>query len=255
MECLHKLPAGTAKTENGKFWFCKQKPTCHFICSKDEGYIYETAMAMYHETEQPQPVCCDNNLAQFRVVKDMMKDNYGRPFFVCSKNTNRCEIFEWADKIILQRQQCYHNEVSKRRCERKSGPNKGRIFFCCPRKFDDKDQCKFFQWEEETTRPTKKEEEEEETIPPSQKMRQEDLNKIFGPPQSKKGIEKRILKSFLDEMKTMSIPVLHKRHFCLELAQKRFRVNCYKIGFVGRLVLDDIRRKACKIYSKLIKVI
>jgi hypothetical protein len=143
MECLHKLPAGTAQTENGEFWFCEQKPSCHFICSEDEGYIYGTAMAAYHETEQPQPACCDNNLAKLRVRKNMMKDNYGRPFLVCLKNTDKCEYFEWANKIILERPRCYHNEVSKRRCVRKSGPNKGRVFFCSPKKFDDEINANF----------------------------------------------------------------------------------------------------------------
>jgi hypothetical protein len=196
MECLHKLPAGTSETENGRFWFCDRKPSCHFICSEDEGYIYGITMDKYHETDQPQPVCCDNNLAKLRVVKDMIKDNYGHPFSVCSKDTNKCEYFEWADEIILSRPRCYHNEVSRRQKVKKSGPNGGKIFFCCPRK-QDEGQCKFFQWAEENTPPT--EEEDKENTPPNRKK--QDLKKIFGPPQSKKETEKRILKSFLDEKK------------------------------------------------------
>ena len=208
MECLHKLPASTAQTENGEFWFCEQKPSCHFICSKDEGYIYENAMTAFHETEQPQPVCCDNNIAKLRVVKDIMKDNYGRPFFVCSKNRDKCEYFEWGDKIILQRPRCYHNDVSKRRCVRQCGPNKGRPFFCCPRKYDDENKCKFFQWEDETPPPTK-----EETPPPrkkrnttpvkeEEKEEEEDIPlSQFHFPRCKNKREKKILKSVLDEKK------------------------------------------------------
>jgi hypothetical protein len=151
MECLHKLPAGTTENEE---WICEQKPNCHFICKTEERHIYENAMIAFRATEQPQPVCCDNNLAKFRVVIDIMKDNYGRPFFVCSKNTDKCDYFEWGDKTILQRPLCYHNEVSKKRSVTKSGPNKGRVFFSCPRQRGDVDQCKFFQWEDETAPPT-----------------------------------------------------------------------------------------------------
>ena len=179
MQCLHKLPAGTSETENGRFWFCNQKPTCHFICSEDEGYLFGIAMAAYHETGQPQPICCANNLAKLRVVKDMVKDSYGRPFFVCSKDTNRCEYFEWADEIILPKPHCYHNEVCKRQRVKKDGPNRGKSFFCCPRK-QDEGQCKFFQWVEEEGDVYK------ENTPPAQKTPERNDEK-----KSKKKTEKK----------------------------------------------------------------
>ncbi len=179
MQCLHKLPAGTSETENGLFWFCNQKPTCHFICSEDEGYLFENAIDAYHETGQSQPICCGNNLAKLRVVKNMLKQNFGRPFFVCSKDANRCEYFEWADEIILPKPPCYHNEASKRWRVKKEGSNKGKTFFCCAQKEKDK-RCKFFEWATE-------EEEgdvDKENIPPIQKdSEKKDDEK---PPQTKK---------------------------------------------------------------------
>ena len=164
MQCLHKLPAGTSETGNGSFWFCNQNPTCHFICSEDEGYLFEKAIDAYHETGQSQPICCANNLAKLRIVKDMLKETYGRPFFVCSKDANRCEYFEWADEIILPKPPCYHNEACKSRTVKKEGPNKGKIFFCCPKKQND-GQCKFFQWATEK----EKGDADMENTPPIQK--------------------------------------------------------------------------------------
>jgi hypothetical protein len=215
MECLHKLPAATTQTENGEFWFCEQKPSCHFICSKDEEYIYENTLSAFHATEQPQLVCCDNNAATFRVVKDIIKDNYGRPFFVCSKKTDKCGYFEWGDKIILQRPKCYHNKVSKRWSIRQTGPNKGRRFFCCSKKYDDENKCNFFQWEDETPPPTTEETPppaEEETQPPNKKRNttpeneEDDDDDIslsqYRLPKCKNRREKKILKAVLDEKKS-----------------------------------------------------
>ncbi len=163
MQCLHKLPAGTSETENRLFWFCNQNPTCHFICSEDEGYLFENAIIAYHKTGQPQPKCCGNNLAKLRVVKDMLKQSYGHPYFACSKDASRCDYFEWADEIILPKPPCYHNEACKSLAVTKEGPNEGKIFFCCPRKQND-GRCKFFQWaireegdaDRENTPPTQK---------------------------------------------------------------------------------------------------
>ena len=165
MQCLHKLPAGTSETGNGLFWFCNQNPTCHFICSEDEGYLFETGIMAFHKTNQPQPICCDNNLARLRVVKHMLKQNYGRPFFACSKDENRCTYFEWADEIILPKPPCYHNEPCISWTVKKEESNKGKKFFCCSRK-QDNGKCKFFQWateeeegvaNKENTPPTQKE--------------------------------------------------------------------------------------------------
>ena len=182
MQCLHKLPAGTSETGNGIFWFCNQNPTCHFICSEDEGYLFENAINAYHKTGQPQPKCCADNLAKLYVVKDMLKQNYGRPFFKCSKDADRCRYFEWADEIILPKPNCYHNEVCKSWTVTKEGPNKGKVFFCCSRRRDDKNQCNFFKWainEEEGDA-------NKENTPPTQKDPKKRKNDEKEPQQTKK---------------------------------------------------------------------
>ena len=136
MDCPHKSVANKDKNEENEDKNIDQE-------------LYEKAFTAFNKTNQAPPMCCDNNVAKFRVVLDEKKDNYGRPFFVCSKHTDRCEYFEWGDKAIVQRPRCYHNETSKKRRVRKPGPNKGRLFFSCPRQRDDVAQCAFFQWEDE----------------------------------------------------------------------------------------------------------
>ncbi len=145
MQCLHGLPAGTKETLNRSLWFCNQKPTCNFICSEDEKYLYEMGIIAFEKTKQPQPECCKNNLARLRMVKDITKQNYGRPFFVCSKDTNRCLYFEWADEFIPPKPYCFHNQTARECTVKKEGPNKGKTFFRC-RRSDNTGECGFFQW-------------------------------------------------------------------------------------------------------------
>ncbi len=146
MQCLHKLPAGRSETENGSFWFCNQKPSCNLICSEDEGYLYEMGIIDFERTDQPQPKCCGNNLARLRIVRDPMKRSYRRPFFVCSKDVNRCQYFEWGDETIPPKPYCFHSETCKSWTVKKEGPNKGKKFFRCPRMSDADERCNFFQW-------------------------------------------------------------------------------------------------------------
>ncbi len=120
------------------------------------------------KTNQPQPKCCGNNLARLRVVKDLLKQNYGRPFFVCSKDGNRCNYFEWGDESILPKPFCYHNETCVSWTVKKEGSNKGKKFFCCPRKQQDEGRCKFFLWaneEEEKKEQGEDTKDEENTLP------------------------------------------------------------------------------------------
>ena len=45
MECLHGKPASCSTTKNGSFWFCGQQPSCGFICTEDEGFLFQRALA------------------------------------------------------------------------------------------------------------------------------------------------------------------------------------------------------------------
>ena len=94
MKCLHGELCAQSTTQNGSFWFCNQNPSCNFFCSKDESYTYEKAAAAWKSTKQPHP-CCEKHgkLVKMRVVKNLLKSNYGRPFFVCSDQSNPCSFW------------------------------------------------------------------------------------------------------------------------------------------------------------------
>ena len=152
MLCLHGTPAASSTTENGSFWFCGEYDKCHFICPEDEGYLYDKAIRAFLATKQERPMCCaidssnpkERNYAKMRVVNDIQKANFGRPFFKCSKKDEKCEYFEWGDEIIIPKPLCKHGKPSKLQKVKKQGPNRGRTFFCCPEQFEE--SCKFFEW-------------------------------------------------------------------------------------------------------------
>ena len=105
MNCLHGKPAVYSTTSNGTFWFCGENPTCNFICADNECYMFEKAITAWRCTEQPHPRCCDHDkLAKMCVVKDLMKENYGRPFFVCGEKGKRCSFWMWGTCIRLRSQ-------------------------------------------------------------------------------------------------------------------------------------------------------
>ena len=79
------------------------------FCSKDNGYLYEKSIVAWKCTNQPHAVCGGHNkLAQMRVVKDMMKESYGRPFFVCSERNSPCTFWQGGDVQPLTRPMCRH---------------------------------------------------------------------------------------------------------------------------------------------------
>ena len=155
MECLHGKPASSSTTSNGSFWFCGQKPTCHFFCSEDDSYLFEKALANWKLANNLQPQCHGHHqLAKMRVVKDQMKESYGRPYFVCAERANPCSFWMWADVDVTSRPICRHGFPCASRKVKKEGANKDRMFFCCPN--DKENSCKFFEWvpdEPDTPRP------------------------------------------------------------------------------------------------------
>ena len=109
MECLHGKPASSSTTKKGSFWFCGQKPSCEFICTEDEGYTFEKAITAWRKTNVKQPVCeTHRRPAKFRVVKDLQKASYGRPYFTCADCENPCSLWMWADENPIERPNCYH---------------------------------------------------------------------------------------------------------------------------------------------------
>ena len=133
MKCLHGEPAAQSTTQNGSFWFCTQNPSCNFICSEDEAYLYEKAITAWRAMNQPHPRCVEHNkLAKMYVVKDLMKVNYGRPFFTCLEKSKPCSFWVWGDVRPMTRPECRHRLLCVIRKVKKEGSNQGREFFCCP---------------------------------------------------------------------------------------------------------------------------
>ena len=152
MLCLHGKPAATSTTEKGTFWFCGEPSSCHFICSEEQAFLYDKAIKEFLTTKQDRPRCCgvapetsaERNYARIRVVRDIAKTNFGRPFFTCSKENDRCAYFEWGDEIIITKPLCKHGKPCKLQKVKKEGPNQGRNFLCCPEPIEK--SCKFFKW-------------------------------------------------------------------------------------------------------------
>ena len=87
MKCLHGEHCAQSPTEKVSFWFYNQSPSCNLICSKDEGYPYEKPAAVWKSTKQTHPRSEKHGkLAKMRVVKNLLKCNYGRPFFGAKKS-------------------------------------------------------------------------------------------------------------------------------------------------------------------------
>jgi hypothetical protein len=69
--------------------------------------MYEKAITVWRCTEQPHPRCNEHhNLAKMCVVKDLMKVNYGRPFFVCGEKAKPCYFWMWGDVQPLAKPEC-----------------------------------------------------------------------------------------------------------------------------------------------------
>ena len=81
-------------------------------------------------------------LAKMRVVKNLLKSNYGRPFFVCSDQANPCSFWVWGDVQAVAKPKCRHGFPSVIRKVKKETVNKDRLFFCCAQE----DSCNYFEW-------------------------------------------------------------------------------------------------------------
>ena len=144
--CLCGIPVGGNFTKEG---LCFECSFCHYFCTEQDAFIYDQGVKKFLATKQDRPRCCMNeglmrNYARMRVVTDMKKENFGRPFFVCSKKHKPCRYFAWGDISIIPRPLCEHEKPCNIQKEWKEGPNKGRYFFSCA----ERSSCKFFKWVE-----------------------------------------------------------------------------------------------------------
>ena len=143
MECLHGKPTSCSTTKNGSFWFCGQNPSCGFICTEDESYVFQRGLEAWRNTNVKQPTCESHQQpARFRVVNDLQKDNYGRPYFTCADRQNPCPLWMWADENQIEKPDCYHGQSAAMKRVKTDGPNKRRLFFCCA----SDNSCRYFQW-------------------------------------------------------------------------------------------------------------
>ena len=81
-------------------------------------------------------------LAKMHVVKNLLKSNYGRPFFVCSDQSNPCPFWVWGDVQHVAKPKCRHGFPCVIRKVKKETINKDRLFFCCAQN----DSCNYFEW-------------------------------------------------------------------------------------------------------------
>ena len=105
--------------------------------------MYEKAAAVWKSTKQPHPHREKHGkLAKMHVVKNLLKSNYGRPFFVCSDQANPCSFWVWGDVQAVEKPKCRHGFPSVIRKVKKETVNKDRLFFCCAQN----DSCNYFEW-------------------------------------------------------------------------------------------------------------
>ena len=77
-----------------------------------------------------------------RIVKDLMKASYGRPFFVCSDKSKPCSFWVWGDVKPVAKPESRHGFQCVIRKVKKEGINKDRLFFCCPQE----NSCRYLEW-------------------------------------------------------------------------------------------------------------
>ena len=149
--CLCGTPVGGTFTENG---LCLHCSFCHYFCAEEDAFIYDQGVKKFLATKQPQPLCCNVDgiirvKTLMRVETDVESDNFGRPYFVCSKKRDPCRYFTWGDEAIIPRPLCEHGKPCHRQKEWKEGSNKDRYFFSCAESasyIPGKGPCKFFKW-------------------------------------------------------------------------------------------------------------
>ena len=109
----------------GVFWFCSEAPSCELICHDEDCYMFTREVC--RNSGSNHPICpTHQRWAKLPIVKDKMKDNYERPFFVCSDLHDLCNFWQWGD--VCPRARCKHGMVCSERKVKKDGSSKGRFF-------------------------------------------------------------------------------------------------------------------------------
>ena len=77
-------------------------------------------------------------------VKNLLKPSYGRPFFVCSDQSNPCSFWTLGDVRPIAKPECRHGFPCVICKVKKEGINKDRLFFRLF--FAQENSCKYFEW-------------------------------------------------------------------------------------------------------------
>ena len=109
---------------------------CDIFFSEDDGYMFEKTIMVWKSMDQLHPRC------EECVVKDLMKVNYGRPFFVYSEKVKPCSFWVWGDVQLLPKPECHHWFLCVVR-KVKEVLNKDLLFFCCSN--DKENSCLYFE--------------------------------------------------------------------------------------------------------------
>ena len=81
---------------------------------------------------------------------------WGRPFFVCSDQSNPCSFWVWGDVQHVAKPKCRHGFPSVIRKVKKETVNKDRLFSCCAQE----DSCNYFEWVPEAIKENDRREEQ-----------------------------------------------------------------------------------------------
>ena len=104
---------------------------------EDESYLYEKATAAWKSTKQPHSRCEKHGkLAKMHVVKNLLKSNYGRPFFVCYGQSNPCSFWVWGDVQHVAKPECRHGfPCVIRKVKKRNYQQRSLILLLCSKRF------------------------------------------------------------------------------------------------------------------------
>lgn len=86
-------------------------------------YIQRTLEVWRNTTNVEQPICeAHRKPARFRVVKDLLKEIYGRPYFTSADRENPCYLWMWLDENQVEKRNCHHRQLTAMKRVEKDGP-------------------------------------------------------------------------------------------------------------------------------------
>ncbi|XP_078042704.1 topoisomerase 3-alpha isoform X2 [Augochlora pura] len=107
---------------------------------------------LFYKCAKPQGAGCDFFLWAADDAQEMKNNSNGNTSHMTTTNINAgpSTSSSWGQNDISGSEslKCHCNQLAKERTVQKDGPNKGRLFYSCPKPMNE--SCKFFQWSDET---------------------------------------------------------------------------------------------------------